>query len=518
MASFEVESEDVVRLVLQFLKENKLLNSMRALQEESKVSLNTVDNLTNFAADINHGRWEVVLPAVSALSVPTHKLVDLYEQMVKELLELREIDMAKEIVRTAEPFNYLKQEDPERFLKLEHWIKRGSAVDPRDYYSHGSSREKRRAEIADALLPEVGVVPPSRLLALISQSLKWQQMQGLLPHGQKYDLFRGDIRLSKTDIDERPPRKSAGQIRFGSKSYPESVGFSPDGQHLVSGSVDGFVEVWDHNTCKLRKDLAYQAKDELMMHDEPVISQGFSRDGELLATGCKDGSIKIWKIATGQCMRKFKSAHSEGITAISFSRDGSHVLSCSFDHMLRIHGLKSGRMLREFRGHESFVHTVAYSSDGAKVMSGSSDGSVRVWDSKTAECLFTFKPTAKFDPSAAEIGHAVHTVMPMPGSVDHLLVSNRTTTAFLCTIQGQCVRNFESSGKHPFVAACASPKGQWLYCAASDGTMHCFDVSTGELKSELKVCDKDVLGLAHHPHRNLIATYSDEGVLKLWKA
>jgi len=511
VAAIDIEAGDVIRLIAQFLKENNLTNTFLALQKESQISLNTVENLDHLVSDIKNGHWDAVLNTIATLKLPIFKLIDLYEQIILELVELREIEVARALLtKTSAMGIVLKQEQQDRWMKLDQILAR-SSFDPREIYS-GGSKEKRREEIAELLSKEVTVVPPARLLTLLGQSIKYQQLTGQLPVGTNYDIFRG--KAPQQQEDEHHPRRQDKTIAFGEKSHPEVAMFSPDGQFLVTGSIDGFIEVWDFITGKL-KHLKYQDEDQFMMHEAAVLALGFTKDGENLASADQQGRLKVWQIKTGKCLRRFPKAHTNGITSCKFSRDGFKVLTASYDQTVRIHGLKSGKTLKIFRGHTSYVNDAIWVQNGAQIASCGSDGSVRVWDAKTTELVHTFSPGSSLDTS-------INSIKTMPRNQEQLVVCNRSNTVYIMNLQGGVVKSFSNGKKRSeqgdFLCCSVSAKGEWISCVAEDGDLYCFSTVTNRLEHVLKVSEKrEVIGIDQHPHTNLVATWTDEGKLTLWK-
>ena len=72
----------IIRIVIQFLRENNLNESARILQSESQINLNFIDNRRDFAEKVTAGRWDEVLEEISQLTLNLNLLSEIHEQVI----------------------------------------------------------------------------------------------------------------------------------------------------------------------------------------------------------------------------------------------------------------------------------------------------------------------------------------------------------------------------------------------------------------------------------------------------
>ena len=80
---------------------------------------------------------------------------------------------------------------------------------------------------------------------------------------------------------------------IGHSDWVMSVAFSPDGQHIVSGSDDQTICVWDAMTGR-------RTAGPFCGHMGLVTSVAFSPNGQYIVSGSEDQAIRLWNATAGE--------------------------------------------------------------------------------------------------------------------------------------------------------------------------------------------------------------------------
>lgn len=501
----EIDSKDVLRVIHQFLMEQGLEVSARTLQSESQLTTSCLTEKQKecLSALFDTNRWDQVLAFIQncCLTLPEHVMTQLYQHIYLEMIHFRELDTAR-ILFDSDIFQTLQKTQPKRWTYLSDLLEVPS---PSPF--HSSSLDKARKDVSSQILAQIAIGSPSRLLFLLQDALKWKKYTGSLPRTHRFDLMLDSAPLEPPE--DSIPVKLDRTIKFAKNSQADALCFSEDGEFLVTGSSDGFIEVWDFETGKLRKDLKFQSENRLMMHNSAVLSIAFSRDSRLIASGSESGDIKVWNVCDGKCIRKYETAHLKGISSISFSMDGSSILSGSFDGLLRVFGLQSGGMLKEFRGHESFVCSASFCMDDQRIISGDANGVVKVWDTRTCEVLVS----KRLWDGSTEITAIFPRHRPPQ---DEFVIASTSSSICIVNANGECTERIQLPEKVSVTGICISPKQKFMYILSSDCVL-CRDVDSGKIEHAFKLHKNRVKGIVHHPYRNIMVSYAVDRNVKIWR-
>ncbi|KIJ36174.1 hypothetical protein M422DRAFT_179768, partial [Sphaerobolus stellatus SS14] len=184
--------------------------------------------------------------------------------------------------------------------------------------------------------------------------------------------------------------EAVGEPLQGHQDSVGKVGFSPDGKHIVSGSEDKTIRIWDAKTGEA------VVGEPLQGHQYSVGKVAFSPDGKHIVSGSWDKTIQIWDAKTGEAVGEHLQGHQHSVETLAFSPDGKHIVSGSSDKTIQIQDAKTGEAVSEpLQGHTDKVRTEALSPDGKQIVSGSDDYTIQIWDPKTgavemrSSCVFS---------------------------------------------------------------------------------------------------------------------------------
>jgi len=123
---------------------------------------------------------------------------------------------------------------------------------------------------------------------------------------------------------------SSGKALFNLKTAHtqsvETLAFSPEvgvNSLLASGSVDGFVKIWDLNkNCQQRHQL---------LHPNAVTKVAWHPSKLILYTTCSDSVVRTWDALSGRLLG-VRNGHKDGILALKVASHGTKLLTGSEDH------------------------------------------------------------------------------------------------------------------------------------------------------------------------------------------
>ncbi|QRW00987.1 hypothetical protein RhiJN_29005 [Ceratobasidium sp. AG-Ba] len=298
--------------------------------------------------------------------------------------------------------------------------------------------------------------------------------------------------------------QQVGEPLHGHTDWVFSVGYSPDGAYIVSGSRDKTVQIWDARTGQ-------QVGEPLHGHTHWVYSVGYSPDGTYIVSGSYDETVRIWDARTGQQVGEPLHGHTAPVWSVGYSPDSAYIVSGSYDKTVRIWDARTGQQVGEpLHGHTNSVRSVGYSPDGAYIVSGSDDNTVWIWDARTGQQVG--EPLHGHTDSVYSVGYSPHGAYIVSGSYDK-------TVRIWDARTGQQVGEPLHGHTDWVLSVGYSPDGAYIVSGSDDKTVRIWDARTGQQVGEpLHGHTGLVHSVGYSPDGAYIVSGSDDETVRIWDA
>ena len=309
----------------------------------------------------------------------------------------------------------------------------------------------------------------------------------------------------------RMPGIQRWQVRDGQpmatldEIQPVALAYSPDGETLATGELDGIV--------RLRNVENGEALLELEGHTSSVTLVIFSPDGARLVSASEDGTARVWQVTDGNLLHTLEIEGGWNAAA-AFSPDGS-LLALNSGEALHFWRISDGSLLHTLEGFSEGLRTLAVSPDSMLAAALDEDSSrestrLRLWRLPEGEPVYSspgfpalclaFSPDG--DRLALGMWDGIIRLLSVPaGGVEGIPEPAGTLAGHSAQVQSLAF----------------SPDGSRL-ASASLQEVHLWRFPEESLQQRIPVAAGWVYHIAFSPAGDHLASFSADGLVRLWQA